>query len=212
MRLSELVPGLVIAAGRRTVTETEVTEFAARSAHNPERAGGTRSNPDRKSRADTASGWLICAIAEQLVVSTLESSSLTSGPLYIERLSWPGSVHAGDEVELQVEILEKHVSCSGASGFVRWHWRLVSGGGENVLDMVSAVVFENRRPSEKAAGAGSSPIAYKVAKAAAVVGMSRYLLYEAIRNQELRAFRPKPRADLMILAEDLREWVTRHPH
>lgn len=100
-------------------------------------------------------GWLSCAIAEQLVVSTLESSSLTSG--------------------------------------------------------ISAVVFERRRPSEKAAGSGASPIAYKVAKAAALVGMSRYLLYEAIRNQELRAFRPKPRADLMILAEDLREWVTRHP-
>jgi hypothetical protein len=166
--------------------------------------------PDRNSRADTASGWLIFAIAEQLVVSTLESSSLTSGPLYIERLCWPGSVHAGDEVELQIEIQEKHVSCSGASGLVRWRWRLVSGG-ENVLDMVSAVVFESRRPSEKAAHAGASPIAYKVAKAATVVGMSRYLLYEAIRNQELRAFRPKPRADLMNLAEDLREWVNRHP-
>jgi hypothetical protein len=87
----------------------------------------------------------------------------------------------------------------------------VSGGGENVLDLVSAAVLEDRRPSEKAGGAGGGPIAYKVAKAAAMVGMSRYLLYEAIRNQELRAFRPRPRADLMILPEDLREWVTRHP-
>jgi hypothetical protein len=108
MRLSDLVPGLVIAAGRRTVTETEITEFAARFGPIREMAGGTRSNPNRKMGTDTASGWLICAIAEQLVASTLGSSSLTGGPLYIQRLSWPGSVHSGDDVELQIEILEKH--------------------------------------------------------------------------------------------------------
>jgi excisionase family DNA binding protein len=55
-----------------------------------------------------------------------------------------------------------------------------------------------------------APLAYTVAQAAQTVGMSRYVIYEAIRNRELVAYRPGARADLKILPEDLREWVTRH--
>jgi excisionase family DNA binding protein len=57
----------------------------------------------------------------------------------------------------------------------------------------------------------SERISYKVSEAAKVAGVSRYVLYDAIRAGDLRAWQPNPRGDRLILAEDLRAWVTRFP-
>jgi hypothetical protein len=60
----------------------------------------------------------------------------------------------------------------------------------------------------------SSPIermAYPVVKAAEAVGRSRYVLYDAIRRKELPAYQQSEDSDYLILADDLRAWVTRYP-
>ena len=209
-RLSELAPGLVIAAGRRTITAPEVSEFAARYGSADEMGGKARSASRRKTSAQPANHWLICAIAEQLARTAVGTSCRSAGALSIERLSWPKCAHAGDDLELQIEVLDRHVTVSGAAGYVRWRWMLVTSEGEKVLDFVFSTLLEDSARCEGASGA-APPIAYKVSKAAEMLGVSRYRLYEAIRDQELRAYRPNARADLMILPEDLREWVTRYP-
>lgn len=52
-------------------------------------------------------------------------------------------------------------------------------------------------------------VAYKVAQAADAIGYSRYVLYGAIRRGELAVYQPYKGADWLILADDLRAWVTR---
>ena len=162
---------------------------------------------DGKATEDAASGWLICAIAEQLAGMAVGTGCRSTGPPCIEMLSWPNAVYPGDDLELKIEILERHLSRSGSSALVRWRWVLATYQGKKVLDLVSATLIEDRAVDEKTPGV-DAPIAYKVSKAAAMVGISRYLLYDAIRHRELRAYRPNARSDLMILPEDLREWVT----
>jgi hypothetical protein len=54
-------------------------------------------------------------------------------------------------------------------------------------------------------------ISYKVSQAAKATGISRYVLYSAIRHEKLRAFQPNEGGDLLILVEDLRAWIRRHP-
>jgi len=54
-------------------------------------------------------------------------------------------------------------------------------------------------------------IAYSVAEAAKAVGRSRYVLYDAIRRKDLLAYRQSVDSDYLILANDLRAWVTRYP-
>lgn len=54
-------------------------------------------------------------------------------------------------------------------------------------------------------------IAYTVAEAAKAVGLSRYVLYGAIRRGELLAYQAREEANYLILAEDLRAWITRMP-
>ena len=53
-------------------------------------------------------------------------------------------------------------------------------------------------------------ISYKVSQAAEATGVSRYVLYSAIRNEELQAFQPNPGGDFLVLRDDLREWITRY--
>lgn len=53
-------------------------------------------------------------------------------------------------------------------------------------------------------------IAYPVAEAAAAIGRSRYVLYDAIRRKELPAYQSHSGAEFLILVDDLRAWVTRH--
>ena len=209
-RLSDLVPGLVIGGGKRTITDPEVGEFAARygSAHEDE----TRALPvsRRKQGGRLANHWLVCAVAEQLAESVVGAACRPSGVLYIERLSWPNAAHAGDDLELKIEVLDKRVIASGAAGLVRWHWILATSGGQRVLDLVLDTLLEDKARRENM-GVASAPIAYKVSAAAAMLGVSRYVLYEAIREQQLHAYRPSARSDFMILAEDLRDWVARYP-
>lgn len=82
LRLSDLVPGLVIAGGRRTVTEPEIRDFADRFGST--RDDGGRASPARRGKASavTASGWLICTIAEQLAATAVATSCRVrfSGP------------------------------------------------------------------------------------------------------------------------------------
>jgi excisionase family DNA binding protein len=71
-------------------------------------------------------------------------------------------------------------------------------------------MFEKERNTHASADA-EERIAYKVAQAARATGVSRYVLYDAIRARQLPAFEPNPGGDFLILAEDLRAWVKRHP-
>jgi len=207
LRLSDLVPGLVIAGGRRTIAELEVKEFAARCGFVHEEAGRPAALSGRKSR--TANRWLICVIAEQMALAASGTSSCSAAAVYVERLSWPNTVHAGDELELKIEVLDKHMSPSGASAFVRWRWILATTKGKQALELILATILEESLQGGRSGG-GAAPMAYKVSRAAAMLGISRYVLYEAIRLQELRAYQPSTRSDFMILAEDLRNWVTGH--
>jgi excisionase family DNA binding protein len=54
-------------------------------------------------------------------------------------------------------------------------------------------------------------VSYKVSQAAAATGISRYVLYDAIREGRLLAFQPTIGGDILILAEHLRAWITRRP-
>lgn len=66
-------------------------------------------------------------------------------------------------------------------------------------------------PSTGGTGAHVERVCYKVSQAAQATGISRYVLYDAIRSGELRAYQPTASGHLVITVEDLRAWVTRRP-
>jgi excisionase family DNA binding protein len=194
LRLADIVTGLVIDGERVVVTEEDITELAYRF-------GGSAKNAETKvQRVSRGAGS----------VAASSAGCRRTAPLRIESMSWPSPLHAGDHIQLRIEILQSYVSHSEACAFVHWSWVLTCDDDRRVLYLVSNTMIEERPQRENLVTEGE-PIAYKVSQAAAALGMSRYVLYEAIRDEELRAYRPKKGSDLMILPEDLREWVTRHP-
>jgi acyl dehydratase len=210
MQLSELTPGMVIAGGCRSVTERDIVEFEARFlgiSASPSEEGAKRK---RNSTETTASVWLICAIAQELASRTELHELWTAGLPVIERLSWCDSVRPGDELRLKIEILDKRLSVSGAASWVRWQWILATAAGVRALDLLAGSFLEDHSRSQNdLKGLSTNRISYKVIEAAKMVGLSKYVLYDAIRNLELPAYRPSPRGDLVLLPDDLRAWVTR---
>jgi excisionase family DNA binding protein len=127
----------------------------------------------------------------------------------IERLSWSDSVKVGDELQLQIEILDERTSITGLTSWVRWKWTLTTAPGAQVLDLTAGSLLDCSPPQSESAVPTINRISYKVSEAADIVGLSKWVLYEAIRNRELPAYRPSPRSDLLLLGDDLRTWVTR---
>jgi acyl dehydratase len=140
MQLSKLTPGMVIAGGRRTVTECDIVEFETRfsgaSVNPSESARRTRTSRDL-----TASVWMICAIAQDLASRT-EVGELWNGPLrVIERLSWCDSIRPGDDLHLQIQILDKRMSAKGVASLVRWQWTLATAVGVRALDLTAGSLY-----------------------------------------------------------------------
>lgn len=56
----------------------------------------------------------------------------------------------------------------------------------------------------------SEPISYPVRRAAEILGVSRYVVYESIRNGGLPFVRLHPDGEMRILADDLHGWLARN--
>ena len=196
MQLSRLTAGTVIASGVRLVTEREIVEFDSRflaASASIERKRGA----EGRSTDTTASVWMICAIAECLASSAALRELWSAHRSFIERLVWCDAVRPGDEVQLRIEVLEKCLSATGLAAWVRWRWILTTMRGGRALDLVAGSLLEDLSVDRSIPSASPPRISYKISEAAKLVGLSRYVLYDAIRNRELPAYRPSRRSDLV---------------
>jgi acyl dehydratase len=145
MKFAELSSGMVLTAGRRTITEREIVEFA--TCYDPQ---WFHTDPQRAAASRwqglIASGWQTCSIAMQLLVRHVLADSESIGSPGLEHVKWPNPLRPGDEVELRVEVLSTRVSSSGKMGIVRWRWILTTLAGMPVLDLIGTSLFELAPP------------------------------------------------------------------
>ena len=141
MQFAQIEAGMVVNGGRRSVTEAEIIEFAAR--YDPQwfHTDRVRAQASRW-KGLIASGWLTCSIAMELAVKNVLRDSDSIGSPGVEQLKWPNPLRPGDEVELRIEVLESRRSRSGTMGVVRWRWLLVTQPGLTVLDLIATSLFE----------------------------------------------------------------------
>jgi hypothetical protein len=110
------------------------------------------------------------AIADQLALTAIGLRGRSAGPDYVEKLSWPHAAHAGDDLKLQIEVLDKHVSASGPRlSCVGVGWLPQLQASKSWL--IASTMLEERVQGGKT-GVGTGPMAYKVPKAAAMLGGS----------------------------------------
>jgi len=141
MKFAEIKAGMVLNAGRRSVSEQEIIEFAHR--YDPQ---WFHTNPARAAASRwqglIASGWHTCSIAMQLLVTHVLADSESIGSPGLEQVKWPNPLRPGEEVELTVEVLQTRISASGKMGIVRWRWVLATLAGVQVLDIIGTSLFE----------------------------------------------------------------------
>jgi acyl dehydratase len=141
MKFAEFKAGMVLTAGRRSLSEQEIIEFARQ--YDPQ---WFHTDPARATAGRwqglIASGWHTCAIAMQLLVTHVLADSESIGSPGLEQVKWPNPLRPGEAVELRVEVLQTRVSSSGKMGIVRWRWFLTTLAGAQVLDVVGTSLFE----------------------------------------------------------------------
>lgn len=143
MKFAEIKAGMVFPAGRRSLSEQEIIEFARH--YDPQ---WFHTDPARAAASRwqglIASGWHTCSIAMQLLVTHVLANSESIGSPGLEQVKWPNPLRPGQEVELTVEVVETRVSASGKMGIVRWRWLLTTLEGVQVLDIIGTSLFELR--------------------------------------------------------------------
>lgn len=142
MRFAELTAGRVIRLGPASLTEQQIVEYAR--VYDPQ---WFHTDPARAATSQwqglIASGWQTCGVAMRLACDHILAGSESFGSPGLAYLKWENPVHAGDELHLEVEVLDQRVAKSKPTlGIVRWRWRLVNQRAEPVLDLEATSLFD----------------------------------------------------------------------
>ena len=145
MRFEQIEPGMSIDGGHRTVTESEIIEFAKR--YDPQ---WFHTDPARAQNSRwkglISSGWMTCSIAMELAVKSILADSQSIGSPGVEQLKWLNPVRPDDELALRVEVIDKSVSRSGSVGIIKWRWVLTTQAQIPVLELTATSLFQLRDP------------------------------------------------------------------
>jgi acyl dehydratase len=90
-----------------------------------------------------ASGWHTCCLAMRLVSRELLADSESFASPGLSYVRWPHPVRPGDQLMLELKVLEARRSASRAElGILRWHWIMRNGDGQVVLDLEATSMFK----------------------------------------------------------------------
>jgi acyl dehydratase len=103
---------------RQTISAEEIVEFAQR--YDPQPFHLETSAGDHLLGGLSASGWQTAAVSMRLFIETMEVEGGIIGRA-IDELRWPVAVHPGDELRVEIEILEARLSQSKPGyGLIRY--------------------------------------------------------------------------------------------
>jgi acyl dehydratase len=141
MRFADFIPGKVLRAGPREVSEEEIIEFARRYDPQPFHIDPRAASSSRWGGL-ISSGWLTCCIAMELAVRSVLDGSESIGSPGIDELRWEKPVRPGDRLELCMTVLESRISSSATTGIVRWRWEVSNQSGARVLALLATSFVE----------------------------------------------------------------------
>lgn len=149
MKFAEIEAGQVIDAGVVSVNEQDIIAFARRFDPqwfhlDPQRAQASRWN------GLIASGWHTCCLAMRLVCDNVLAGSESFGSPGLTNLSWSNPVRPGDQLRLQIEVVDVRTARSRPTlGIVRWTWRMRNQREAEVLSLEATSLFDlNEPPTE----------------------------------------------------------------
>ncbi|SKA70371.1 Acyl dehydratase [Thiothrix eikelboomii] len=142
MKFAEFYSGQVIEAGRYTVSEEEILQFA--TAYDPQWFH-TEVETAKQGRFGglIASGWHTCGIAMKLLVPAALAGSESFASPGLKYVKWPNPVRPNDVLSLRATVLDARRSSSRSTlGILHWRWQLFNQDGAEVLDLEATSLFD----------------------------------------------------------------------
>ena len=130
--------------GPRHVTAEEIREFAAEFDPQPmhlDEAAASRS----LLKGLAGSGWHLCSIVMRMMFDGFIGRTASLGSPGVNELRWLAPFRPGDEIMLEVEVLEARLSRSRpATGIVMFKMVASNAAGQPLCEMTSPIIVRRR--------------------------------------------------------------------
>jgi len=143
----DLEVGDVVEYGSKTVTKSEILEFAEQFDPQP-------FHLDEEAAEDSvfgglaASGWHTASICMRLLVDGVLSEQASQGAAGVDELRWKRPVRPGDTLSIEVEMLSKEPHPHDPTrGRMRTELRGYNQDGEEVISWIGLGMIERREPA-----------------------------------------------------------------
>jgi acyl dehydratase len=144
-RYEDFPVGAVLLSRCLPISEEEIIEFARRYDPQPFH---TSSDPGQNLLGGLcASGWQTAAVSMRLFIETMEVDGGIIGRA-IDELRWPKPVRPGDEIRVEIEILEARLSQSKPGyGLIRYRSLTKNQDDEVVQSFIALAILRTRTPA-----------------------------------------------------------------
>ena len=144
LAFEDFSPGPLGRFGPRHVTGEEIRAFAAEFDPQP-----MHLDEDAASRSMlkglSGSGWHLCSITMRMIFDGFISRTASLGSPGVNELRWLAPFRPGDDITLDVEVVEARVSRSRpTTGIVTFRAVASNGSGQALCEMVSPIIVRRR--------------------------------------------------------------------
>jgi acyl dehydratase len=145
MRFAEFHVGQKFSLGPIAMTEEAIVRFAKDWDPQPFHIDPASAAAGRWGGL-IASGWHTASQAMRVLVEQILAGSESIGSPGLNYLKWLLPVRPGDQLTVQLEVLEVKTSPSGRIGSVLWRWIVENQVGKPVLETEATSLFELKSP------------------------------------------------------------------
>jgi len=144
LTFEDFPPGHFGTFGPRRVTREEILAFAAEFDPQPmhlDEAAAAKS----MLKGLSASGWHLCSITMRMMFDGYIGRTASLGSPGVNELRWLAPLRPGDDLTLDIEVMEARVSRSRPStGIVTFKALVRNAAGQLLCEMVSPIIVERR--------------------------------------------------------------------
>jgi acyl dehydratase len=144
LTFEDFPPGHFGTFGPRRVTRDEILAFAAEFDPQPmhlDEEAASRS----MLKGLSASGWHLCSITMRMMFDGFIGRTASLGSPGVNELRWLSPLRPGDDLTLDIEVMEARVSRSRPeTGIVTFRARVRNAAGQDLCEMVSPILVSRR--------------------------------------------------------------------
>ncbi len=154
LSFEDFSPGRYGTFGPRHVTREEILAFAAEYDPQPmhlDEAAAAQS----MLKGLSGSGWHLCSVVMRMMFDGFIGRTESLGSPGVNELRWLAPLRPGDDLMLDVDVIEARVSRSRPeTGIVTFKCAARNAGGQVLCEMVSPIIVRRREASARSGAGG----------------------------------------------------------